>query len=467
MKAIILMALLQLLLIALNAIFAAAEIAGLSVNENKLNKMAEEGNRKAKRLLKLTRNPARFLATIQVAITLAGFLGSAFAADNFAIYVARGLNALGVPGDPATGTLKTVSVVLTTFILSYLTLIFGELVPKRVAMRKSESMAMRMSGMLRAVGVLFAPLVWLLEKSTNGVLRLMGIDPSQADEEASEEDIRLLVDAGAETGAIDRVEQSFIQNVFEFDDLTAGEIAVHRTEVTILWMEDDMEQWDETIHKGRFTFYPVCEESKDNVVGVLNAKDYYRLEVKTREAVMQEAVKPAYLVPEGVKADVLFRNMRTSRNKFAVVLDEYGGMAGIVTITDLIERLVGDLTNADDSTPPAPEDIVELEDGDWEVRGTADLGEVQERLGVELPSEDCDTFGGLVFAELGTIPEDGTTCELTIGRLEVCILNVADHQMEVAHVHVLPKAAEGDDDDSDDDSAGKQKSKEKAAVAEE
>ena len=174
---------------------------------------------------------------------------------------------------------------------------------------------------------------------------------------------------------------------------------------------------------------------------------------------MAEAVRPAYLVPEGVKADVLFRNMRTTRNKFAVVLDEYGGMAGIVTITDLIERLVGDLTNADDSTPPAPADIVKREDGDWEVRGTADLSEVQQELDVELPTEDCDTFGGLVFAELGTIPEDGTTCDITIGRLEIHVQSVADHQMEVALVHVLPKENTGDDDDEDEDDAEKDSEK--------
>lgn len=457
---IFLMILLQILLIALNAVFAAAEIAVLSVNENKLNKLAEDGNRRARRLLKLTKQPAKFLATIQVAITLAGFLGSAFAADNFAGPIVNALMKKGADAYVSESTMNTIAVVVITLILSYVTLIFGELVPKRVAMRKSESLALGISGMLRAVGALFAPLVWLLTKSTNGVLRLMGIDPTQADEQASEEDIRLMVDASAENGAIDREEQSIIQNVFEFDDLTAGEIAVHRTEVTILWIEDDMQAWDETIHKGRFTFYPVCGESKDNVIGVLNAKDYYRLDSKDRETVMAEAVRPAYLVPEGVKADVLFRNMRTTRNKFAVVLDEYGGMAGIVTITDLIERLVGDLTNADDSTPPAPADIVKREDGDWEVRGTADLSEVQQELDVELPTEDCDTFGGLVFAELGTIPEDGTTCDITIGRLEIHVQSVADHQMEVALVHVLPKENTGDDeDDEDEDDAEKDSEK--------
>ncbi len=459
---IILMILLQILLIALNAVFAAAEIAVLSVSENKLNKLAEEGNRRARRLLKLTKQPARFLATIQVAITLAGFLGSAFAADNFAGPIVDALVKKGADAYVSESTMNTIAVVLITLLLSYVTLIFGELVPKRVAMRKSESLALGMAGTLRAVGILFAPLVWLLTKSTNGVLRLIGIDPTQADKQTSEEDIRLMVDAGAEKGTIDREEQSIIQNVFEFDDLTAGEIAVHRTEVTILWIEDDMQKWDETIHKGRFTFYPVCGESKDNIIGVLNAKDYYRLDSKDRNTVMAEAVKPAYLVPEGVKADVLFRNMRKTRNKFAVVLDEYGGMAGIVTITDLIERLVGDLTNADDSMQPAPADIVKREDGDWEVRGTADLTEVQEELDVELPTEDCDTFGGLVFAELGTIPEDGTTCDVTIGRLEIHVLSVSDHQMEMALVHVLPREIPDDEDDEkDEDNDGDEKDKAK------
>ena len=224
---IFLMILLQILLIALNAVFAAAEIAVLSVNENKLNKLAEDGNRRARRLLKLTKQPAKFLATIQVAITLAGFLGSAFAADNFAGPIVNALMKKGADAYVSESTMNTIAVVVITLILSYVTLIFGELVPKRVAMRKSESLALGISGMLRAVGALFAPLVWLLTKSTNGVLRLMGIDPTQADEQASEEDIRLMVDASAETGAIDREEQSIIQNVFEFDDLTAGEIAAH------------------------------------------------------------------------------------------------------------------------------------------------------------------------------------------------------------------------------------------------
>lgn len=237
--------LLQVLLIGLNAVFACAEIAVLSVSETKLERMAADGNRKAARLRKLTVQPARFLATIQVAITLSGFLGSAFAADNFSELLVQWLVGLGV-GIPAK-TLDTISVILITIILSYFTLVFGELVPKRLAMKKSEQLALGMSGLISAISKFFAPLVWLLTVSVNGVLRLLHVDPEGDEEEVSEEEIRMMVDAGSERGAIDPEEQSFIQNVFEFDNLTAGEIATHRTEVDLLWLDETPEQWDETI----------------------------------------------------------------------------------------------------------------------------------------------------------------------------------------------------------------------------
>ena len=325
---------LQIVLIALNAIFACAEIAVLSINETKLERMADDGNKKAKRLFKLTREPAKFLATIQVAITLSGFLGSAFAADNFSEPLVDWVVSLGVNIPKA--TLDAVAVVLITLILSYFTLVFGELVPKRVAMKRSEQLALGISGLVSGISSVFKPIVWFLTVSTNAVLRLIGIDPNEADEDVSEEEIRMMVDAGSEKGAIDQQEKDFIQNVFEFDDLTAEEIATHRTDITILWIEDSMGVWEQTIHDSRHTLYPVCEESADNVVGILNAKDYFRLSEKSRDTVMREAVKPAFFVPATIKADVLFRNMRQTRNSMAVVLDEYGGVVGIVTLNDLI-----------------------------------------------------------------------------------------------------------------------------------
>ena len=437
---IFLMILLQILLIALNAVFAAAEIAVLSVNENKLNKLAEDGNRRARRLLKLTKQPAKFLATIQVAITLAGFLGSAFAADNFAGPIVNALMKKGADAYVSESTMNTIAVVVITLILSYVTLIFGELVPKRVAMRKSESLALGISGMLRAVGTLFAPLVWLLTKSTNGVLRLMGIDPTQADEQASEEDIRLMVDASAETGAIDREEQSIIQNVFEFDDLTAGEIATHRTDVDLLFLEDSDAQWAQTIHSTRHTLYPICNETADDVVGILNAKDYFRLEDKSRQNVMAHALREPYFVPETVKADVLFRNMRQKRQSMAVVLDEYGGMVGILTLNDLLEELVGDLHSetapADDPEPR----IEQLDETTWRVTGNAELRDIEAAMGLELEDGEYDTLTGLVFDALGTVPgDDDANISLELPLMHIEVKKVREHQIEEALLHLKPR----------------------------
>lgn len=449
----------QLLLIGLNAVFACAEIAVLSVSETKLEKMAEDGDKRAKRLHRLTRQPARFLATIQVAITLSGFLGSAFAADNFADRLVNWIyNDLGWQAWPES-VLNAIAVVLITLILSYVTLIFGELVPKRVAMRKAEGVALGLSGLVSFISRLFAPIVWLLTASTNGVLRLLGIDPNQNDEEVSEEEIRMMVDAGSRQGAIDKEENEFIQNVFEFDDLTAGEIATHRTEVVMLWMEEDMDVWRHTIHDTCHAMYPVCDGTVDNIVGILNSKAYFRMEnPDDRDAVMAEAVRPAYFVPDGVKADLLFRNMKKTHNKFAVVLDEYGGVSGVVTINDLIERLVGDLPEPEEAVVEEEPMIEELPDGVWKIRGNAPLDEVEERLKVTLPeSEDNDTFGGLALAALGSIPEDGQRFDVTTEQLEIRDAEVRDHQVERAYVTVIaPLPDEEDEADADADEGEKE-----------
>ena len=414
--------LLQVILIALNAVFACAEIAVISFNDNKLAKLAEEGNKRAVRLARLTSQPARFLATIQVAITLAGFLGSAFAADNFSDMLSDWIIGLGVPISHA--TLDTVSVILITIILSYFTLVFGELVPKRVAMKKAETLALGMSGLISFISKLFAPIVWLLTISTNALLRLMGIDPNSDDEEVTEEEIRMMVDAGREKGVIDEEEKEIIQNVFEFDDITAGEIATHpELDIALLWTDETPEQWAQTIHETRHSRYPVCDESVDNVVGILNAKDYFRLEDKSHENIMAQAVKPAYFVPESVKADVLFRRMKQSRTQFAVVLDERGGMNGIITINDLVEQLVGELDDVEDADEPVQE-IERTDSGTWNIRGEASLEDVADALGAALPTEEYETFGGFVFGSLGTIPDDGSQLELDACGLHIKVLEI-------------------------------------------
>lgn len=417
---------LQIVLIAINAIFACVEIAVVSVNDTKLEKMVSDGNKKAMRLQKLTSQPSRFLATIQVAITLSGFLGSAFAADNFSEPLVAWLVSIGTPIPEK--TLDTIAVVLITLILSYVTLIFGELVPKRVAMQKTESIALGLSGMITAVSKIFAPLVWLLTASTNGVLRLLGIDPNQQEEQVTEEEIRMMVDAGSEKGAIDCEEKELIQNVFEFNDISVDEVCTHRTDVTLLWMDESIEKWDETIHKTRYSYYPVCGEDVDDIIGILDAKDYFRLKEKNHEILMREAINPPYFVLETVKASVLFQNMKKSGNYFAVVLDEYGGMEGIITVRDLIEELVGDLSDEEEAN--RPQEIEQISEDTWKIVGTTELDDVMDALGVELPVDEYDTFGGYIFGELGTVPDDGSQFELKTKDLIIKVVKVKEHRVE-------------------------------------
>ncbi len=433
MESIWLVLLLQIILIALNAVFACAEIAVLSINESKLERMASEGNSKAKRLFKLTREPARFLATIQVAITLSGFLGSAFAADSFSEPLVDWLLSLGVRLPRA--TLDAISVVVITLILSYFTLVFGELVPKRLAMKRSEKVAMGISGIVSGISIAFRPIVWLLSVSTNAVLRLCGVDPNEAEGEVSEEEIRMMVDVGSEKGAIQHQEKEFIQNVFEFNDITAEDIAIHRTDVIALWMEDGLDVWEKTILDERHTLYPVCDESPDNVIGVLNAKDYFAIKDKTKENILASAVHPAYFVPETIKADALFLNMKKSRNSMAIVLDEYGGVVGIVTLQDLIEELVGDLNDDADNQEGTDTYIEKLSDNSWQLHGNVALEDLREAIGIELKAEDYDTLTGLVFDKLGAIPDDGEM-EIAIDfeNITVLIKEISAHQIKSATV---------------------------------
>ncbi len=388
---------LQLVLIALNAVFACAEIAVLSMSENKIEKLAQSGNKQAVKLEKLTRNPARFLATIQVAITLSGFLGSAFAADNFSEPIVTLLLGWGVPIPAA--TLDVIAVVVITVLLSFITLVFGELVPKRVAMRKSEKLALGLAGAISMISTLFAPLVSLLTAATNGVLRLMRIDPNEEDSEVSEEEITMMADDAAEKGIIDEEENSIIQNVFEFNDLTVAEAMTHRTKLVVLWAEDGIEEWEKTIVEQPHTFYPVCEGTIDRVIGVLDTRKFFRLPERSRETVMKMAVGQPMAVSSFTKTDDLFHRMKSTKTHFAVVIDEFGGTDGIITIHDLIELLVGELEET-------PEDIIFLEKGTYKIACDTELTTIERELKLDLQS-DAATMSGWIVEQLGSFPDEG------------------------------------------------------------
>ena len=438
---------LQIVLIALNAFFACAEIAVISINDTKLEKLASSGNKGAIRLKKLTDQPARFLATIQVAITLSGFIGAAFAADNFAEPMTSLILKSGI--NVSAEVIRPAAVVLVTLILSYLTLVFGELVPKRMAMKYAEPMALKMAGIIGFVQTLLGFPVWILNASTNLILRIFRIDPEKEEDTVTEEEIMMMSDAGAEKGTIDEDENRIIKNVFAFDDMTAEQVCTHRTDVSVLWSSDPIETWEETIHRTRHSVFPICGDSVDNVIGILNAKDYFRLDDKSRENIMAKAVREPYFVHETMKADSLFAQMKKKgADHFAVVVDEYGGMTGIITVTDLVEELVGDFD--DDELGESAAEFEQLSEDQWNIPGITPLSDVCEELDIILPADKFDTFGGYVIAELGEIPKDGANPRLECGGLIIDVVEMRHHRVELCRVTKV-KADEKSSDDAEKD----------------
>ncbi len=415
--------LLQIFLIVLNAIFASAETAMISSNAARIEHLAAEGDKRAKRLLSLTANPSRFLSTVQVAITLAGFLGSAYAAENFAEPLVGVLLGLGVP--LSEGVLDSVCVFLITILLSYFSIVFGELVPKRVSLKDPDQSALRLSGLLYFVSCIFLPFVWILTKSTNGVLRMMRIDPDESDDEVTEEEIRMMLESGSEKGTIDKAETEMIRNIFEFDDTDLSEICTHRRDVVILYEEESAETWKKILHETRFSFYPICGETADDIRGVLDADKFFRAagEMDFESAVAAARIKPMF-VPEHGKADVLFSKMKETGETFAVLIDEYGGMQGVVTFYDLLDCLVGNLRGRE------AEEIRFGGEDRWIVSGSASPASVAEALGVELDAEGYETFGGYVLDLLGTIPEDGSTPATETDALQLQVTKVSDRRIE-------------------------------------
>ncbi len=437
--------LLQFLLIFLNAVFACAEIAVISMNETKLNVLAEKGGKnakKARRLTKLTADPARFLSTIQVAITLSGFLGSAFAADLFAEPLAHAISSAWT-AIPAS-VIEVVCVVVITIILAFFNIVLGELVPKRVAMKHAEGVSTKLSGVLCAVSVIFKPIVFLLSASTNGILKLMGISPEDKGEEVTEEDILMMAEAGTESGSIEDEENQLIKNIFEFSDLTIGEICTHRKEADILFENQTDEEWEETVYSTNHTYYPVCGESVDDVTGVLFTKAYFRLRDKSRESIIKNAVQPPVFLYENAPANVVFEKMKKTHDYFAVVIDEYGGMTGIVTIHDLLEAIVGDM---DDKGEEADYSIEKTDENLWEINGFAPFDRVEEALDIKIKVEndvEHETFNGYVCGIIVTLPEDGARFEVETEQMHVQVLTVEKQSITKMLVSLKEGAKEGE-----------------------
>ena len=398
--------LLQLVLILLNAFFAATEIAVISLNEKKVRAQAEDGDKKAAKILKIIEEPTRFLSAIQVGITLAGFLGSAFAADNFAERLS-GFVVRTFSISPAYyGVINTVSVILITLILSYFTLVLGELVPKRVAMRHKEKLANAVCGFISGLTVVLKPVIWLLTASTNGMLRLFGIDPHAKDEAVSEEDIVIMLDAGADEGTLNEDDITYIKNVFKLDRLTAADIMTQRSNmVTVSEHATEQEILSKLATEG-YSRIPVYAEDNERVVGILHAREYL-LHRADPDFKLSDAFLPLVFVPETIHLDALFRDMQRDQRHMVIVVNEYGHVSGLVTMEDILEQLVGEIWDEQDV---ATEDIVSVDEQTWRVRSAISIDEFFEFFKLDA-NEDIvsTTVNGWLTEVCGNIPEVGYT----------------------------------------------------------
>lgn len=415
-------------LIAVNAFFAASEMALISLNDNKIKHMAEKGDKKAVRLMHLLGEPSRFLATIQIGITLAGFLASAFAAESFADPLVILLLRFNLPLSES--VLKVATVIGITIILSYFTLVLGELVPKRVAMKKPEKIAFAVVGPLTILSKLTNPFVKFLTASTNFFVRMIGIDPHTNDDDVTEEEIRMLIDVGEEKGAIEAHEKVMINNVFEFNNKTAEEIMTHRMELVAIPSHITFDALMALIENDQYSRIPVYEDTIDHVIGILHIKDLMPLlseDAKSSFKLESYMRKPLF-VPMQKKINEIFIDFQETKTHIAILVDEYGGTAGIVTIQDLIEEIFGDLFDEKDD-----EENIEIKQTDeltYEVRGTISINELEAYFRIKFPNAHYETLNGFLLSHFGNLPHKNEMRELRYKHLLFQTLKVTDKRIE-------------------------------------
>lgn len=434
-------------LIALNAFFAASEIALISLNDNKIRLMAEEGDKKAKRLTALLGEPSRFLATIQIGITLAGFLASAFAADSFADPLTQALVQAGVPAPLS--FLKGATVLVITLTLSYFTLVLGELVPKRVAMKKSEAIAFAVSGPLTVLSVVAGPFVRFLTLSTNLLIRLFGIDPNSLEDDVTEEEIRMMVDVGEEKGAIQERERIMINNIFEFNNKTAEDIMTHRMEMVAIPATAGLEEIIPLIREEGYSRIPVYEENMDDIIGILHIKDLLPLLAREHQDFrLGDYLRKPFFIPERKNIDQVFMELQTAKTNMGIVLDEYGGTAGIITVEDLVEEIVGNIF--DEYDKEEDREIKVLGEDLFEISGMATLKELEEPLKADLPTEEFETLSGFLISLLGRIPGTGEEASIRYKELEFTITEATHKRIEKVLVKLLPPEEEGEEEEMEE-----------------
>lgn len=434
-----------IILTLINGVFALSEVALIQLNDNKVKAKAEQGDKKSIQIAKLIEDSNRFLSTIQIGITLAGYLSSAFASDAFASQLATAINSV-LPGIPLT-VLDPISVVLVTLILSYFSIVLGEMVPKRLALKDPEKLGYMVGPFITIMAKVTSPVVSFLSMSTNFVVRLFGIDPDEDDSSVTEEEIRMMTDVAEEKGEIQENEKMMINNIFNFDNTPVSDVMTHRTDVVAIDVTDSLDSIKEIVFNGRFSRYPVYEESVDNIIGVIHLRDllkFHQSNIPTSEFDMSKIMRKPYFVPDSIYADELFFELQSKNINIAIVVDEYGGTAGVVSIEDLIEEIVGDIFDEYDDHDE--EEIVKIDEHSYVFEGDVPLDRVEEIIYCDLPLDDYDTISGFMIGLLGRLPQPSDRGVFEFNGYEFSILS-ADHR--VIHKVGVKKLPEEDQEEED------------------
>lgn len=421
--------LIVLFFILVNAFFSGTEMAVITLNDNKIRKLAEEGNKNARKVIGFIENPGVFLSTIQVGVTLAGFLSSAFAANNFA----SKLELLIDPKDLYSWT-EPLATVLITLVLSYFSLILGELVPKRVAQQYPEKWSYLASGIVRTFGFLAKPFIWFLTLSTNGILKLFRIDPDQNDKSVTEEEIRMMVDVGSESGNIENAEKEMIENIFEFNDKEVSEIMTHRKKIVSLPIDASFQDTMNLAREERFTRIPVYHDTIDDIIGILHIKDL--LGLTSDDFSLMKLIREPLVVHETKKISSLFSEMKTCGMQMAVIVDEYGGTMGICTIEDMLEEIVGNIL--DEFDEDENQNLIKLSNGDYIVSGDTTLSDLEDVIGVTFESEEYDTIAGLIINLIDRVPENREQIRISYKNLSIRVLQVEENWISKVMIHIEP-----------------------------
>ena len=418
-----------------NAFFSCTEMAVVSVNKNRMGMLAEKGNKKAKLILKLLEEPTNFLSTIQVAITLSGFFASASAATNFSFVVENWLNPFNIPYT------KEISLVLVTVVLSFFTLVFGELVPKRVALQRAESIALFSVKIVYLISKIVLPFIKLLSFSTNLVLKILGVNLENIEEKVSEEEIKSLIEVGQRHGVFNETEKEMITSVLSFDNKIAREIMIPRKNVYSINIDTPLTNYLDELLEEKHSRIPVYQGDKDNIVGILYLKDFI---VEARKNGFENVnissiMKKPYFVLENKNIDVLFKEFQKRKIFMAILVDEYGSFIGIVTMEDIIEEVMGNIQDVYDEEDPLLEKLSEYT---YLVDGFYSLNDLNSKLGLKIDNDEFDTVSGFVIDLIGRIPEENEKLQVNYKNLSFQILSVKEKCIDKIKITISPEMVE-------------------------